>query len=120
MKLALLCLVFVIGAVVGDNHNILACTRDEIITCFYTYVDLDGNHLINSTEIDVFLTNNPCGATELPSISGTTVVTKCDQNNDAFLSAVDYFYDQGCGKIRRFMHVVCDICKVCNGGKKKK
>jgi len=100
-NMRLLLLLFIVTAAV-------AC---DVTACLDTHMDLDGNQMLNATEIKTFLMYQPCGAIVGSFPTHTRILELCDMDGDGELSHADVMHPTGC--VGMYAPVEARICAEC-------
>ena len=88
------------------------CPHTELITCLLNHMDIDHNGSINSTEVNNYMLEQPCGL-ETSVISGPRMLMYCDMNENGVLDENDYYNATGCMKTLGFQRMLCIKCRNC-------
>lgn len=103
IKLLLLLLVMVAGE----------CTDQSILDCFAGFIDLNGDDVMNRTEIENFLIHNECGQT-FSKQWGNDLLSTCDLNGNDALDYDDTLGWQSCFRVIQYHAGLCIDCEICN------
>ncbi len=93
---------------VGLVHSV--CTTERIAQCAITYLDLDGDEMISSGEINMFSLYQHCWPLVLTAM-GETVIKYCDRNNDGYMTQSDL---EAAPFNCLTIPVKAQLCKVCD------
>lgn len=88
------------------------CDRARILSCAFQYVDQDGDHRINATEINNFMLEQPCGRLS-QIITADRFLQYCDKSGDGFFNETDYDAPLSCfnsNGVRKYICLNCDRC----------
>jgi hypothetical protein len=107
MRIFLIILIFIAAV-----HS-LPCTRQRILDCFNTHVDINGDQLITLTELQTFVVYNEC-ALHIPQVAPTSIMSTCDKNGDTVLSVADYDAPNGCMNSEILRSAICGWCDRCD------
>lgn len=97
----LLLLLFLSTALATTN-----CTRDNILSWVSTRVDLNGDGVVNITEVNHYVHYNPCNSYPR-RFTGESAMRLCDKNGDMELSIVDYDAPKSCINIIWLKRMLC-------------
>lgn len=92
------------------------CNRTRILDCVAAHFDMDGNGLVNVTEINHFMLYQPCGRDTL-IVTGETIMEYCDKDGDMELGETDYDAPGSCAAVEGIQRVLCRKCDKCDAYK---
>ncbi len=106
MALFFLFVIFAV-AVPDDILALQSCktmSRNLLLECFSSLVDIDHNNVLSVAEIASFLTGNNITGSE------NTLMQLCDTNADGSLDMTDWNAPNACAQSQPFIRRICNIC----------
>ncbi len=106
-------LLLFLASVVASGLNCTTLHRNDLLDCFLTIIDKNGDGQLNATEIDIFVI--PLALPVRP-----VIMYECDINHDGVLDMSDWTAPNACAQDRPTITRVCHYCAISGWSNNKK